>query len=234
VGRYYAADGSLHGFVLSHSRFFSIDYPGATLTDVNWVNARGDIVGTYVAGNGNRGFLLSAGQFTTIDYAGLATTVLTGISSSGDIVGVGSDNQGNFLGFRLTKGKFSPVDFPGLSIVYQEPTMLETGPILGDYCDIICHGYLLVGTFHSIDCPGAPAGIYLSAIDRLGRMTGEMTTSDEHQHGLLISNGKCIVIDFPESTSTYVNGINTEGDIVGRYTDTDGNTHGFIADHFAK
>jgi hypothetical protein len=230
VGRYYNADGSLHGFVLMQGKFSSIDVPGAQWTDVDWVNARGDVVGAYNAGNGNRGFLLSKRQFTTIDYAGLANTVATGISDQGEIVGVGSDNAGNFIGFLLKNGRFSPVDIPGSSIVFQEPTMLETGPIVGGFVDNIgSHGYLLVGqTFQAIDCPNATGGIYLSGIDAISRMVGEMTTADGHQHGLLLSHGKCIPVDFPNSVSTYANGINLRGDIVGRYTDKSGNTQGFI------
>jgi hypothetical protein len=41
-------------------------------------------------------------------------------------------------------------------------------------------------------------------------------------------------VDYPDSVSTYANGINQQGDIVGRYTDTDGKTHGFIAKHFVE
>jgi hypothetical protein len=63
-------------------------------------------------------------------------------------------------------------------------------------------------------------------------MVGEMTTADGHQHGLLVSDGQCIAVDFPGSTASYANGINSYGDIVGRYTDTAGGTHGFVVDHF--
>ena len=114
--------------------------------------------------------------------------------------------------------------------------MLEGGPIVGGLIDNVgAHGYLLVGkTFRTVDCPTATGGIYLSGIDALGRMVGEMTTSDGHQHGLLLSRGECNPVDFPNSVSTYANGINRRGDIVGRYTDTEGNTHGFIALRFAE
>jgi len=236
VGRYFDADGSQHGFVFRHGMFTSIDYPGAVLTDITWVNAQGEIVGAYNLGTGNRGFLLHAGQFTTIDYAGLANSYATGISRTGEIVGVGSDNAGNFIGFLVKNGKFSPVALPGAAIVFQEPTMLEDGPIVGGYVDNLgTHGYLLVGaSFQTIDCPGATGGIYLSAIDVFGRMAGEMTTPDGHQHGLLINRGQCLAVDYPDSVSTYANGINQQGDIVGRYTDTDGKTHGFIAKHFVE
>jgi probable HAF family extracellular repeat protein len=35
-------------------------------------------------------------------------------------------------------------------------------------------------------------------------------------------------VDFPNSTSSLVNTINARGDMVGNYTDADGNTHGFL------
>jgi hypothetical protein len=235
VGRYFKADGIEHGFVLSHGKFTSIDYPGAVATDVAWVNAEGNIVGGYYLDKGYHGFLLSSGRFTTIDYAGLANTYVTGISRTGEIVGVGYDNAGNFIGFLLKDGKFSPVAFPGTGIVFQEPTMVEEGPIVGGYDDnygTSSHGYLLVGTtFETINCPGA-TGIYLSAIDAFGRMAGDEIL-DDHLHGLVIYDGKCHAVDYPDSVSTYVNGLN-QSDIVGRYQGTDGKIHGFIAENFFK
>jgi hypothetical protein len=59
-----------------------------------------------------------------------------------------------------------------------------------------------------------------------------MTTADGHQHGLVVNNHECIAIDFPQSTGTYANSIDPWGDIVGRYTDTGGHTHGFFVEHF--
>ena len=87
--------------------------------------------------------------------------------------------------------------------------MIAAGRIVGGYSDANgSHGYLLAdGDFQTIDCPKAPGGVFLSAIDSLGRMAGEMTTADGHQHGLVVSNGECIAVDFPGSVSTYANSI---------------------------
>src|ERR1700674_5093962 len=88
----------------------------ATSTDVNWINARGEIVGAYSDGQVNHGFLLSKGRFSTIDYPGSLNTIATGIGSDGDIVGVGSDNGINFRGYLLKNGTFSSIIFPGTSV----------------------------------------------------------------------------------------------------------------------
>jgi hypothetical protein len=61
-----------------------------------------------------------------------------------------------------------------------------------------------------------------------------MTTADGHLHGLLVKGNGCIAVDFPGSTATYANGINSRGDIAGRYTDPQGNTHGFVVTRFAS
>jgi uncharacterized membrane protein len=94
-----------HGFLLSGGEFATIDVPGAALTRVNGINARGDIVGRYdIAAQGKseaHGFLLSAGQFTTLDFPGSSFTAATAINSRGEIVGdwsVGGKDHGFLLG----------------------------------------------------------------------------------------------------------------------------------------
>jgi len=74
-------------------------------------------------------------------------------------------------------------------------------------------------------------GVFLSAIDSLGRMAGEMTAADGHSHGLVVSHGECLAVDFPESIATYANSIDVYGDIAGRYMDAGGQTHGFFVEH---
>ena len=49
-------------------RYVKINYPGADSTNAFGINARGDIVGGYVAADGvSHGFLLRKGVFTSID-----------------------------------------------------------------------------------------------------------------------------------------------------------------------
>lgn len=63
----------------------------AAQTGGRGINARGDIVGFYVATTGGRqrGFLLRKGQFTTVDFpvAGVRATFANGINARGEIVG---------------------------------------------------------------------------------------------------------------------------------------------------
>jgi hypothetical protein len=61
----------------------------ATQTGARGINARGDIVGFYVAGGVQRGFLLEQGQYTTLVFPvpGVRATIANGINPRGEIVG---------------------------------------------------------------------------------------------------------------------------------------------------
>ncbi len=68
----------------------------AAQTSPKGINARGDIVGLYVAGGRQHGFLLQDGQFSSIDFpvdaahashAGVRATNANGINDRGEIVG---------------------------------------------------------------------------------------------------------------------------------------------------
>jgi hypothetical protein len=232
VGRYNSADGNLHGFLLSGGKFMSIDDPNGTQTSVNWINPSGQVVGDYIGHDGNNhGFLLSRGNFTGIDYPGALDTFVSGISPSGDIVGFEFQSDGSGQGFLLTRQSgFSSIDFPGALLTLA--TMTTGNRIIGGYYDasFASHGFSLSGgTFQTINCPNS-TNVFLSGLNPQGDMTGEVIGTDGIQHGLLVSDGSCIIVDFPGSKpgSNYANGINPRGDIVGRYTTSDGVTHGYL------
>ena len=58
--------------------FKTIDVPGAAATSPSGINARGDIVGSYVDGTGSHGYVLRDGEFTTIDFPDAAGSVVAG------------------------------------------------------------------------------------------------------------------------------------------------------------
>jgi len=231
AGRYISADGVQHGFLLSGNKFTSIDVPNSSYTDATWINPRGQIVGGYNSVDGKlHGYLLSKGHFTSFDYPGAETTIGFGIGATGDIVGVWTSLPFTFHGFRLSQGSFSTIEFPGA--MWTLPTMIVGQRIIGGYFDstFTPHGFLLNhGKFQEITCPGH-SNIFLSGLNPLGEMTGGFNSSDGVQHGLLVSNGQCIAVDFPGSMpgSNYANGINPRGDIVGRYATLDGVFHGYL------
>lgn len=60
------------------------------------------------------------------------------------------------------------------------------------------------------------------------RIVGTYIGSDGVFHGFLRQAGNFTTIDVPNSTFTWITGINPEGEIVGFYNDKDGNQHGFV------
>ena len=60
------------------------------------------------------------------------------------------------------------------------------------------------------------------------KIVGAYFDSNSTFHGFSLLNGKFTTIDFPNSTFTWITGINSEGDLVGFYNDQSGNQHGFV------
>jgi uncharacterized membrane protein len=103
--------------------FTPINVPDAISTSASGINARGDIVGSYVdRSQRSHGYVLRDGTFTTIDFTSsdgtaAAGTEAKGISPDGEVVGDYWLLDGapmNIHGYRrTTKGDFVPVNYPG-------------------------------------------------------------------------------------------------------------------------
>ena len=226
--------------------YTQLDYPGAKSTSASGVNARGDIVGFYTdQADTTHGFLLSKGIFTTIDYPDALGTQALGINARGDIVGTQGSNfdigqaGGDVHGFLLRAGASNPepIDYPGhLNTIAQRIT--DSGQVLGSYHDrdtmATMHGFLLDkggytaldGTENGVDMPatmnngGTPDGTVIA-----GLFTDMMTNLTR---GYVLNGSTFTPFDVPGSTATAAWDINPTGAIVGNYTDSAGETHGFL------
>jgi probable HAF family extracellular repeat protein len=84
----YVVDQQSHGFLLSGGTYTTLDVPGVTFTAATGINDAGQIVGSYIAADGNfHGFLLSEGIYTLVDVPGATSTFIYGINNAGQIVG---------------------------------------------------------------------------------------------------------------------------------------------------
>jgi hypothetical protein len=219
VGRYFDASGHSHGYLLSGGVFSSIDapFPGTTDTDARGINNVGTIVGEYdvptnVPGLGTvpvpTGFMRdAAGNFTQIDFPNSTATIARGINDSGDVAG-----------WYIVVTNASPFT-------------------------IAVHAFLLSkGTYTSFDVPGA-TGTIANGVNEQGEITGSYTTTAVTIKSVLgdsVNNSRGYVrsadgasftlIDFPGALDTDCRGgFNPRGDLVGTYTDSGGNEHGFLA-----
>ena len=137
-------------------RFVKIDVPNATSTTANGINARGDIVGTFVDANGvSHGFLVRKGVFSTIDFPNASFTAARGINARGDIVGRFDDAGGNQHGYVLRDGHFTQIDYPGASTTTARG-INNAGDITGRHFDSAGNenGFILQdGVFHNVSVP---------------------------------------------------------------------------------
>src|SRR5262249_18635425 len=90
VGLYFDASGNEHGFLLRHSEYSTIDFPGAIATEALGINNQNNfqIVGDYTDSSGRiHGFIWQNGVFTSVDAPFAANLSITGINDQGKIVG---------------------------------------------------------------------------------------------------------------------------------------------------
>jgi uncharacterized membrane protein len=210
--------------------FTTIDFPAATFTETNDINARGDVVGRYVRADGtSHGYLLSNGRFITIDFPGAVFTSPKGVNTRGDIVGDYRDPHGRNHAFLLSKGSFTAFDVPGDTDTFHIGINSD-GDIVGNYCNHPCdilsvdvedrlpsYGYLLRNG--ELTVFGVPLATATGAfrIDARGNIVGSYWDISGQPHGYLLSEGRFTPIDLPDANGTYALGINAQGDIVGSY-----------------
>jgi hypothetical protein len=234
VGRYNSPDGVQHGFTLRNGLYSSVDGPGATFTDVAWVNARGDLAGTFDDSRGSHAYVLSHGSFKTIDSPIAALPFITGfgISNGGDLVGVlFGDNFFQGRGYIFSNNRFTFIDVPGATGTF--PTMaLDPTRIVGTYVDSgnQFHGFSLAnGKVTTVDVPNATF-TWITGINPEGDLVGFYLDQSGNQHGFVQRDSSFITVEVPVpgANSGEGNGIDAQSDIVGRYNSADGKTHGFF------
>jgi hypothetical protein len=199
---------------LSYYTFKTINVPGASQTQVNAINAFGQMVGTYTdAGGRERGFLYSAGKFTTLDVPGALYTEAWGINNAGQVVGTHLDPIGG--GVFLYSGGTYDLRRGGLDINNWGETVYYPG------------FYDSNGNFTYLNYPGARDTISYAINDK-HEVVGWYYDSNYVSHGFLYSSGTYFTIDFPSASATVLRGISTLVQILGSYSDSASAVHGFV------
>jgi uncharacterized membrane protein len=109
-------DGTRHGYVLRDGVVETIDYPGATYTQVNGVSDTGVVFGHFRdTAQVSHGFILQDGGFRQIDVPGALNTFPYYINTRGDVSGNYNGAPGQVgHGFVLTRdGEWIGFDVPG-------------------------------------------------------------------------------------------------------------------------
>jgi hypothetical protein len=111
----------------------------------------------------------------------------------------------------------------------------DSGIAVGVYLDAssVAHAFVFNGTSCSkIDPPTAAYDSAATGISNSNEIVGYFATSDGHSHGFTLNGSTYAMIDYPGATHTWVYGINSNGELVGRYYGSDGylGYHAFLRD----
>jgi len=212
-----------------------IDYPAQEGQQGAFgINDSGKIVGFYNLPDGSaKGYQLSGKTFKDVIYPGAFATIPYGINKSGMIVGAYCPSQPcdyDFHAFTLKGMNYTTFDFPG-GMNTSANGANSSGDIVGSYqtSDFVAHGFLLhKGVYTSFDAPGAGYLTWAAAINKQGTIVGLEQDALDNDHGFIVHNGVITLVDYPGSSSTELNGINDNGDIIGDYTTDNVVWHGFL------
>jgi hypothetical protein len=249
VGWYHDTHGA-HGFVMSLGQYTTLDYPGASFTNANGINRRGQIVGTYGIPGTRRqcGFIYDARTpgsprtpwwaYSTIPRScsgrrgGLEPH---GINNAGDIVG-DYPSVGARAGFLSVNGIVeSGIKFPGS----RSTTLLGLNnnavpEVVGFYSEANGedHGMAFTGSnasaARSIDVPGAGQTI-ASGVNDSGQIVGEHITQTG-TYGFVDDGGRFTTIDYPGASFTTASAIDDPASVDHSYDVVGSSDHGgFIA-----
>jgi hypothetical protein len=218
------------------------NFPGSAQTQVTGINNAGDTAGFWVGSDGtSRGFVRWHGVFTS--YADPrapkgAVNQLLGLNDAGLAVGFYYDARGHAHAYELNRatGQFTAITIPG-AVSATAAGINNAGDIVGYFSTKsgATSGFLRTpaGRLVTFSFPG---GRYTQAlgINFRDQIVGSYLSSTKATRGFVLSNplgsdGEWQSIDDPSGTSTVVNGIDWNGDLVGYYTDGKGRTSGFLA-----
>jgi uncharacterized membrane protein len=205
TGYYVDSNGFYHSYLVSTGGTMTeFDPMNSTGSDAFCINDNGEIAGGVIDANGNHGFIRNAdGSFTLLDPTGNPTGILAvlpyGINASGAVAGVYIDANSVHHGFtRDSSGNFSLLDAPGAGTASGE----------GTEPDGINAGGVIVG------------GIDVGVVNGVGTTHSFLRTAD----------GTYTVFDPPQSGAhtSFAEGINDDGVIVGEYRDANLVRHGYL------
>ncbi len=251
TGNYIDAEGVRRGF----SGDTIVEYPEASETYADFVNASGRIVGTYVDDEGLYHAYLFApdGRFLIVDFLDSSTLeyfFLHGINDVTIFVGRAKavDDIPRTYAGSLRYGLYE-VRYPG-SVITEGWNINQDGSIVGYYdtADGHRHGFIAKPTpdtatqpatptddynyvFESIDVPGVDF-LELTASSDFGDYAGNTQRSDGKKIvGFTFIDNVFTTYDFPGSKNTYFYALGNNGQAAGHYEDSDGLYHGVILEN---
>jgi probable HAF family extracellular repeat protein len=202
--------------------YLRFDVPNGSQTFARGINARGDIIGSYVDPEGvGHDFILHNRVYTNIDYPGNAAANARAFNAQGDIVGVLNDADGAH-GFLFRDGQLTKIDYPGASSTVAFG-INNSGDITGRYSTAGgTFGFILSnGVFHNVHiAAGSTSGVYGAEDNGLVLVGDVVLKSDSSDHGFVKRHSEVQLLDPPATVfpCSHARGINERGEVVGAFS----------------
>jgi probable HAF family extracellular repeat protein len=242
VGSAIAFSGFTQSSLFSGNVFTTLNFPGSAdgTTNVVALNNHGDYGGGYTdTFNMSHGFVNIGGTFTTIDFPAPAFgPLITGINDQGLIVGEATDGgTGLPDSFSLSNGQFTSIADPNGVLGTSALDVNDAGSVVGFYTDAsgASHGFVLQnGQYMTRDdpdaVPGPGLGTTLFGISTNGMIAGAYNDATGLSHGFVYQNGVFTTVDDPLAVGgTFIDGVNSQGVLVGTGIDATGAFFAFEA-----
>ncbi len=230
--------------------FTNENYPNSVQTQVTGLNSFGTTVGFEVDAAGNNlGFVDQGGNFTLIQdpnlppgsvAGGTAFEQLLGVNDAGVAVGFYNDANTNAHGFEynIATQSFTEIDVAGATATTVTGINNE-GVLSGiDVVGGVTEGFIdNNGTITQLTGPAGATSTQALGLNDQGQVVGDFMDAAGNTHGFVYDSttGTYAIVDDPNQgvvggvTSTTINGINDQGQLVGFYTDANGNVDGMLA-----
>jgi probable HAF family extracellular repeat protein len=226
------------------------NFPGSQQTQVIGINDPGLTVGFWADANGdNFGFVDHKGTFTDVVDPNApipspgtpSVTQLLGLNNHGEAAGFYTDAAGNNHGFiyHIAGQTFAPVTIDGSTSV-TATDINNNGEISGFYQNgTATDGFLdNHGKITTLTGPQGATDVMAFGLNDKGQVVGSFVDANGNTDGFLYnakSHLYTTIVD-PNAqpatpggpTTTVVNGLNDKGQLVGFYTDANGNTDGML------
>jgi probable HAF family extracellular repeat protein len=166
--------------------------------------------------------------YTTVDYPGASYSIVLDTNASTAVGAMAFDGV-TYQPLTIKGTKYATFAVPGSTGSWA--TGINTaGQICGVYFDGSgnVHGFSKSGnSYTTLDYPGAIGGTYAEGMNDSSQIVG-LYSDGTVESGFLYKSGTMTNISFPGSVWTLAFGINSSGDIVGRWRDASNAWHGFL------
>jgi len=241
TGDYIDSAGVQHGMILKGTTLTTIDNANCT-SGISFygINANLGLAGWCNGSSGTIAFTYNNGKFTTISPPGATSTEANGINSKGVVVGSYVDSANVTHGFVLIGKKYTTLDVPGAAGFTVAWSVNNSG-VIGVYGLNSASSYVSFTTknngktYQPFAYPKAGTlGTVIHTVSNKGDIDGTYFDSNGLGKGVLLHLGKFYAFHDPNDCgvspcSTRADGLNGALQIVGRYSPSDGSSHGFLA-----